>query len=363
MLYDDEFINGLPEHEKGWKSPLVVYIAKEVNERYKKFKIYIEEWFERIDEEKKASYYSRLRSMDDKEFIAQINELLVYDFCENLGEVDRDPELEDGKTPELLWDIQGQKALLDVVTLFDTEARGNSKKAIDDLLNYLSEIEHYYDVGVRYENIDLHNLKRKNIKRELIAYLDGLEFENIDPEEGLVMDDYGFVGLFVPVPRKNKQKKNLSFAILGPAEEIEPNKSIEKRIKSKLSKYKWPGPIFVAICKIADFGVDCDDVAEILYGPTIIKFDPVKKEHIEVIEPGGFVMPRGEGAPKNTSLTGVLYCELKWESGGLPELKVRYFINPFAKYPIFLPIPSYPVIDKKVIRFEWYNIPGNLEYS
>lgn len=74
------------------------------------------------------------------------------------------------------------------------------------MLNYLREIEHYYDVCVWYENIDLHNLKRNKIKKALIDYLDGLDFENIGPEEELVMDDFGYVGVFVPVPRNNRQK-------------------------------------------------------------------------------------------------------------------------------------------------------------
>ncbi|WP_430489155.1 hypothetical protein [Rossellomorea marisflavi] len=352
MLYDEEFIKGLPEPEKSWKSPLVVYVAKEVSEQHKNFKNYLEKWYEKIDEEKKASYYSRLRSLNDKEFIAQIHEFFVYDFCEGLGEVDLDPVLEDGKTPELLWDIQGQNVLLDVVTLFDPEKKENSNAAVNELLNYLGEIEHYYDVCVSYENIVLHNLKRKKIKKALIDYLDGLDFNNIQSDEELIMDDYGFEGVFIPVPRKNYQKKNLAFAILGPAEGIEPNKSIEKRIKSKLSKYKWPGPMFVAICKSADFGVDYDDVVEVLYGPPIIKYNPVTKEHKEVLGQGGLLMPRGENAPQNTSLTGVLYCELKWGSGSLPELNVRYLINPYAKYPISLPIQSYPVIYGKEIRFE-----------
>lgn len=171
--------------------------------------------------------------------------------------------------------------------------------------------------------IDLHNLKRKKIKKALIDYLDSLDFENIGPEEELVMDDFGYVGVFVPMPRNNRQKKNLSFAILGPAEGIEPNKSIEKRIKSKLTKYKWAGPMFVAICKSGDFGVDWDDVAEVLYGPPIKKYNPTTKEHFEVLGHGGLLMPRGESAPKNTSLTGVLYCEFKWPDGGLPKLQVR----------------------------------------
>lgn len=81
--------------------------------------------------------------------------------------------------------------------------------------------------------------------------------------------------------------------------------------------------MFVAICKSGDFGVDWDDVAEVLYGPPIKKYNPTTKEHFEVLGHGGLLMPRGESAPKNTSLTGVLYCEFKWPDGGLPKLQVR----------------------------------------
>jgi len=35
---------------------------------------------------------SRFRSTNDKEFLVQVNEFFMYDFCEELGEVDRDPE-------------------------------------------------------------------------------------------------------------------------------------------------------------------------------------------------------------------------------------------------------------------------------
>lgn len=65
-------------------------------------------------------------------------------------------------------------------------------------------------------------------------------------------------------------------------------------------------------------------------------------------------MPRGSNIPKNTSLTGVLHCELQW-GDGLPTLKVRYLINPFAKYPVNLSIPSYPKVEENRITLEWTN--------
>ena len=140
---------------------------------------------------------------------------------------------------------------------------------------------------------------------------------------------------------------------MEPTEDIEPVNAIEKRIKSKLAKYKWNGPVFVAVCKSADFGVDWYDVAEVLYGPIVISYNPSTKECLEIINTGGFVMPKGNNQPNNTSLTGILHCELEWGEV-LPTLKVKYLMNPFAKYPIRLPILSYPNVDDK-ITFEWGN--------
>ena len=100
MLYDEEYINRLPEPRERWKSPLVVYVAKEVSEQHKQLKLFIENWYESIPEEKRAIYYSRLRSLVDKEFIAQLNEFFVADFCKSLGNIDFDPELENGLTPQ-----------------------------------------------------------------------------------------------------------------------------------------------------------------------------------------------------------------------------------------------------------------------
>ena len=210
MLYDEGFINSLPYPEMGWKSPIVVYIAKEVSTPHAELKKYIESWYQKIPEIKKPSYYSRLRSSDDKEFCAQIFEFLVSDFCATYGEVNLDPILADGKTPELLWEIEGEKGLLDVVTLFEDKEKEDQQKGIDSLLNYLSSIEHYYTISISYEYVNLRELKYKAIKNQLLAYLDALDYENISIEEQLVIDDYGICANFTPFARKIKEKKGVS---------------------------------------------------------------------------------------------------------------------------------------------------------
>lgn len=354
MLYDDKFISSLPETEEAWKSPIVVHIAKEKNEQCKQLKIFIEQWFERIEGEQKKSYSTRLKSLDDEVFLAQLSELFVYDFCDKLGEINRDPELDNGKTPELIWNIQDNRALLDVVTLFDNDERGKSNDAIDYLLNYLGKLEHYYNLSIEYENIDRPTLEPKKIKRKLIKYLDCLDFQNIKDGEELKIDEFGFAGVFFPVCKPSYQKEKVRFlSLMGPSQEIQPNASISNRIRSKLKKYKWDGPLFVAICKSASFGVDWEDVAEVLYGPSLIRYNPKMEKHKTVLGEGGILMPKEKSAPKNTSLTGVLFCELAWRGGEMPEFKVGYFINPFAKYPITLPVCTYPTIEKDKVVFDW----------
>ncbi|MBM6995773.1 hypothetical protein IM700_008845 [Paenibacillus sp. DXFW5] len=126
------------------------------------------------------------------------------------------------------------------------------------------------------------------IKRRLIQYLDIIDPNDIDPEEELIIEENGFYGGFLISPKRDlSNKSKINFALLGPTQSLEPAKAIEKRIKSKLRKYKWNGPIFVAICKAADFGVDWEEVAEVLYGPSVVIYNRKTGEHEEVLGRGG----------------------------------------------------------------------------
>lgn len=115
--------------------------------------------------------------------------------------------------------------------------------------------------------------------------------------------------------------------------------------------------MFVAICKQADFGVEWEDVASILYGQFKVMYNPDIKKAINKLDETGLVMSKGKIPPNNTSLTGILHCELIWTEG-LPKLIVKYLMNPFAKYPVFLKIPSYPRVEEGKILFEWSNNPN-----
>lgn len=83
-------------------------------------------------------------------------------------------------------------------------------------------------------------------------------------------------------------------------------------------------------------------------------YNSATHEAYQEVKEGGLITPRRNSTPQNTSLTGVLYCELKWGSG-LPYLRVKNLRNPFAKHSVELPIPSYPAYDCRTVRFEWVN--------
>ncbi|MDP5276163.1 hypothetical protein [Chengkuizengella axinellae] len=357
-IYDKKFIESLPDHTEKWKAPYVVYISKGLTEKHKSMKLFIEDFYNDISEDKKYDYYKRLRNINDKIFLAQLNEFLVAQFCTNYGQITFNPTLENGLTPELIWKKDDQKGLLDVVTIFESKDISEEEELIDKLINYLSNIEHFFDIGVWYESVDKDNYKPSRIRNKLINYLDNLDPTDIDPEEELLIDSDGISGgFFISSKTDISAKSRVNFVLLSPPKKVEPIKAIESRIKSKLKKYKWEGPIFVAVCKAADTGADWEEVAEILYGPSIVQYNQVKGEYSEVLGTGGILMPKGDTPPRNTSLTGILFCEQNWNEE-LPTLKVKYLINPFAKHKVSLDIPSYPTIENRNIKFQWINTFG-----
>lgn len=327
MLYDDDFCAELKSIKSSWKKPLVSYIASEETEEYKNLKILIEKWFSKICEDKKAEYSSRLKSLNDEIFIAQLFEFLVFEYCEAKYPLDIDPELDTGKTPEMIWHVHDDKVILDVVTLFDNKNDSQKVKLLDELINYLFEDVSNYSFGISFEDIDPSKLKKKKIKKELLHRAElGESLSKFEIEE------YGFKGEVEIIPKNKPGKTN--FFVQSMAKEIEPLKSIEKRIKSKVNKYKWDGALVVSICKNADFGADIDDIMEVLYGTTSYFYDPKSKKTNERINQDGLFTKQIDGKFQFTSLSGVLYCELVWNEQ--PQIKVTYLENPNTKYKLNL---------------------------
>ncbi|MBO3444587.1 hypothetical protein [Clostridium sp. CCUG 7971] len=352
-LYDQDFINTLPEISGKWKAPLISYIAKEHNNYCKNLKNFIEQWYEKIEDKKKEDSYKRLRSQNDDELKAKINEFLVAEFCSSIGNIEFDPTIKDGKTPELLWFIDNKKALLDVVTLSPQEDVKKENHDIDILLNYLKNIESdKYNLIIHYDYIS-RGFKPKEIKLEIDRYLEKI-CDKSNYIEPLYIDKDYFRGEIDFIPRKSDDKRKVELGVSQPARMIEPVKSISKRIKGKLSKYKWDGPIFVAICSNSSFGCDWEDVAEVLYGKEIYDYNINTGETILKIDASGMVMPKSNGGILNTSLTGVLHCEII-NINDKPCLNVRYLKNPFSKYKVDINIPTYPKCDSEKIYFEWEN--------
>lgn len=352
-LYDDEFIKSLPTVDGKWKAPLISYIVSGKSEYNNNLRKLILEWYEKIPDNKKLDSYRRLRSTDDTELRAKINEFLVAEFCSNLGEIEFDPTIEEDKTPDILWRINKNLALIDVVTLSDEKNTKEEQHDIDNLLNYLKSVQNdKYDVIVEYENIN-RNLKKKEIKNIIERYLEQICKEEIKIYT-LPINRDDFNGIITFIPRKSTDTRNLEFGVSSPARCIVPLNSIRKRIKQKLSKYKWNGPVFVAICSNSSFGCDCYDVAEVLYGKETVSYNFETGETFLTIDGSGILMPDSKGKILNTSLTGVLHCEYV-SVDNTPKLKVKYLMNPFAKFKVDINIPTYPVLEGNKISFVWSN--------
>lgn len=359
MLYDEDFIRNLPQANGRWKTPLVVHVASENKVQYSNIRTLILKWYDRVRDDRKADYASRLRSLNDKEFMSQMMEFCVAELCECFGEVEFDPVLDDGRTPDLLWKIGDTRVLIDVVTLFESREDGADQQALEELISYLEKTSHYFDFMLFYDFIDRKAMKPKTVKQELMRYFDSLDPCFVGVDECCYVETDGFAGTLFP--RSKGVKSQVSrLGLMGPAMTVEPLKAIRERIREKLKKYgNWEGPVVVAVCKGTDFGVDWDDVASVLYGAINVQMNRSSGECQEFLGEGGLVMPYKGHAPNNRTLSGVLHCALGWSSDHL-QINGLFLENPHAKHPLDIGLPTYhPVIIRdRFVRFQWINNKG-----
>ena len=178
-------------------------------------------------------------------------------------------------------------------------------KVLCELIHYLFDDVSNYSFGITIEDINRSKLKRKLIKQELDKQAkSGVKYVHFDK------DNYGFEGS-IEVVGKSEQGK-MHFFVQSGIQNIKPLNSIERRIKSKVNKYKWGGTLIVAICRYADFGADIDDIKEVLYGTTSYFVDPISKCTIEKTNQDGLFTKKVAGNFQFTPLSGILYYELKW---------------------------------------------------
>lgn len=349
-LYNDGFVDKLPN--PGWGSPLVAYVGRAPMHEHRVMKEFLEHQYSLVPDHARNRVYKGLRSKKDDEFLAQAFELYVADFCRRFGAVDFSPKLENGKVPDLVWTLGDRRFIVDVVTIFDKKPFADEDTAVRKLLGYLGQTQHHFLVGVDYDSVNLHTLSVRRIRDRLVSLMDSLDPSTTEPRE-ITYDGDGFVGRFTVFPRANPDEQGpITFGVMEPGRLISPVPAIRGRIKEKVDRYKNAGAVIVAVCKGGRMGMDWHHVATTLFGPTEIRTDHETGEYYTDIGSGGFVMPFRGQPPKNTSLTGVLYCRLVWPEEG-PYLEAFYLTNPFAQHSANPNIPTYPVQSEGKLRFRW----------
>lgn len=358
-IYDEHFVQCLPS-VKAWGSPLVASIARGETAPYQKTKALIAEYYCSLPEScSKMDVYQRLRSCNDRVLIPQLYEVLVWDFCRKFGKVNLHPILPDGGTPDMIWIIDGNEVLLDVVTVFGDKGDQRETDAVNKLLRYLGEqVEHHFNVFLEYEEIDESALKPSVLREKLVEFLDTLD-PDMTSEAEVEVSLPGFKGRYIAGPRKDPyERRPLAFGVMERVRWVEPARSVRGRIREKIRKYGDAGrALLVAVCpKPGSYGTDWDDVASVLYGPIQYVIDTSTHTCLPTLESGGLVIPHGRAKPQNTSLTGVLHCKLSRDEEKF-GLNAVYLVNPFAFHQLDLPLPTYPVLEEGKAHFRWSSAP------
>jgi hypothetical protein len=336
----------------------VAHFARGDRPPYSSARTLIEEYYRALPEGERNDVAQRLRSLDDDVFVAQLYEVYVSRFCAGMGEVFLHQALPDGKKPDIIWAVGGTRVVMDVVTMLGDKSSKVERRTIDDLLNYLGQIEHHFYVWVDYDEVDESCLQPSQVRSRLVAFLDRLDPAMTDEAEETVVLP-GFKATFAAIPRQNPEERQpIAFGVEEPARWIQPAKSVRGSVRKKTKKYgSATAPLLVAVCRgpSAD-GVDWDDVATVLYGPVLYTPNVAAGSLHARLGPGGLVMPHGRPGPLNRSLTGVLHCA-PLRKGDEFGLQVRYLMNPYAERKLELPLPTYPTEDEGKYRFRWSTAP------
>lgn len=347
MLYDKKFIDKLPATRQ-FENPWLVGICK--FEHNKKLRSLIERWFLHIPVEHRSKLETRLKSLQDADFIPAFYELMIHQFCVEEGwSVEYEPTIMQGKTPDLRVTTQsGSQFILDATTVFDTDDFRRSVAKKIELTHAISTIETSNVLDITYRSFPEPNAKPSVMVRRIRDWLSSL------PEGSKTHSNtFNAGGYELTVDAGRRKPKPKGGAILSVTEPSMSVPDYSKRIRSviddKRRKYSSRDTGLPLVVMFGDaLGLvrsDENAIDKALFGQHIITFDPQGGGQSQMgRDRSGYFTPsnNSEGAwqGKNTGVSAVMYASLK-EQG---SFQMQLFHNPLPFHTldsqIFYKIPQ-----------------------
>lgn len=308
-------------HATKYTTPFIVPLALEPafsSERNK-----IDEWFEALPEQVKPDIQRRLRSESSHQHYGAYYELVMHAFFKKMGySVDIHPKLKEGEPDLFITGNNLEKpTIIEVATVFDDPIWQKEQWKLDQILEQLDKIEHYFFVHVSVLSDCIPEIvDYKALKKFVAQWLDSFDpgathkFHEIRYQAG------GLNLNLMLIPLKAPQRKvPIVGGFMLPARSIG-GTQLRRVLQKKINKYgsvkQLESPFAVALSFI-DAPLDDESIIRELIGKLqlVITRTQTGKEVRKVgIDHSGLLTPKPGlgGKAQNTRLSAVVNVKSTW---------------------------------------------------
>jgi len=349
VLFDKEFISSLPDARQ-FENPWLVAMCKmDKNQQNKEL---IEKWFSNLTTKSQPDFKKRLRSLKNSIFIPAYYELMMHQFCLEEGwEVEYEPVLDTGFKPDLLVTTRNNyKFIIEVLTVFDSDAVDKSNSRQQELTHLISNIKTQFILSLHYKEDPSESVKTSLMINSIKSWLSHLDSSNPKKIHKKTFKQGGY-NLSAEAMFSNPiASNNCVWTVMEPGGMV-PNYS--ERIKSglddkskKFGSKKTKLPLVVMIADgVGRIRLDEKALDKTLFGDDVITFSYDGKAPPKAHKSrNGYFTPsndaKGQWVGRRSSVSAVLYCSKQERS----TFQLQMFHNPLPFFPldneIFYKVPQ-----------------------
>lgn len=351
MLYTPEFVASLPKPVP-FVNPWVVGLCNFDNSV--KTRALIEKWYEELPNDIKPRFKAKLLSVDDEAFKSAFHELAIYRYCYEEGwEIEYEPELPNGLTPDLIVDTkQWGKIAIEVTTVFDADEIGLGEKRRNMLTQKVALLDTDKVLDITHHGYPLANYKPARAAEKVKEWLATIR-ENKSHKKTFDLCGCRFT---IAIDSRMQEYKPSIGCVLTESNDVSDVPDYTNRIKKKLNqkrmKYSSKTLDIPLLIVLADgvglVRVDEHAVDKALFGQFTYTWfmDSDKPGQFGRDRSGHFTPsnnPEGEWFGKNTGISGVLFSSYKGDG----NFQMQLFHNPVGKLPI--PFEAFKIMPQLVV--------------
>jgi len=324
--------------KRPWHTPLFASLVLDNSRVKHTFKKQIEKWFENLPDSEKVHFLSRFKSKNDREHLSAFFELMWNQFFyEEKWKITPHPSIS-GVSGKVDFFIENTKQdfYFEVVTVFQDLEREKREKLIDELLNKINEIKHYFFISIYIKDWLPDKFKISRVKSFIKSELDKLDPKQDIGIKQVIYSSNNYKIRFDISGKKMLRKDSIIGAYMGPGfSGPVGSKQIRNRIEEKIKKYKSIEkrgcPFVIALCSGEDWTVNEENLDYELFGKPVLVWNNNKPNSSR------FVRDNTGLFKAHHKLSAAIFCKRelrKIQNGYGIVYRMKLFHNPYAINPL-----------------------------